>query len=142
MEPQLNTINPSTLILIEVRNIMSIKLNQLLTCKSCIQKMRTLAVYFKTQLRQILSIEPVALVACRGPDFVEVDSHHLVGVSERDVEIKFVLENVVVGCEIELGEFGIRYLELEATGINDEKRNDVGKENDENHGDCGFQKAL
>lgn len=104
--------------------------------------MRTLAVYFKTQLRQILSIEPVALVACRGPDFVEVDSHHLVGVSERDVEIKFVLENVVVGCEIELGEFGIRYLELEATGINDEKRNDVGKENDENHGDCGFQKAL
>ena len=84
----------------------------------------------------------MALVACRGPDFVEVDSHHLVGVSERDVEIKFVLENVVVGCEIELGEFGIRYMELEGSGVKDEPSNDVGKENDENHGDSGFQKAL
>lgn len=64
------------------------------------------------------------------------------GVSERDVDIEFVLENVVVGCEIELGEFGIRYMELEDSGVKGEPSNDVGKESDEKHRDCGFQKAL
>ena len=138
---QINAIYPNTFFLIEVKLISS-KLHPLLTCKRCIQKMRTLAFYFETPYRQILCIEPLALVERIGLDFVEVDSHLLVGVSESDVEVEFVLKIVVVVCEIELSEFGIRDMNLEHSGLKDKPANEDSKDNDENQGHYGFPKAA
>ena len=138
---QINGIDPNTFFLIEVKLISS-KHHPLLTCKRCIQKMRTLAFYFKTPFRQILCIEPLALVERIGLDFVEVDCHLLVGVSESDVKVEFVLKIIVVVCEIELSEFGIRDMDLEHSGLKDKPTDEDNKDNDENQGHYGFPKTT
>ena len=135
----INIINPSTLLRIKLRKLISPKQNQVPPLKHGVQFTRSLMPLIKGC--QKLRIEPLVLIVGPGLDFVVVDSDLLVGVSDSDVEGKIVLEIVVFG-EIELGQRGFIDIEVHFVGSEDQPKDENSKANDDNQGDYEFQKEA
>lgn len=67
-----------------------------------------------------LGIETLILVVGVGLDAVVVNADPLIGVPDGDVKRQVVVEGVVVGGVVELGERGVRHVELDLVGAEEE----------------------
>jgi hypothetical protein len=92
--------------------------NQLLPFEDGAENIRVLVSLEKW--RRSLSVKPLALVVSVGLDTVVVEANAPLGVLDGDVESKVVVECVVAGGEVELGERGDDDVELNLVGAKDE----------------------
>jgi hypothetical protein len=128
IELHINGVNPSKLLRIELRELISPQQNQLLPHKHGVQKARILVPLVKR--RQSIRTEPLVLVLRGGLDGVVVDSELLVGVSDWHVEGKVVVESsVFAGGEIQLRERRLCDVELDVSGAEDEPKDEENKAN-------------
>lgn len=98
---QINIINTRSLLLVQLRNPIRIENHHLLTLEGSAPHARRLMM-LKHRF-QILGTEPNIMVQRTRFDVVVVDPQPLVGVTNRDVEGKIVIEGVGVVGVVELG---------------------------------------
>lgn len=113
--------NPKTLLRIKHGKLIRSKQNQLLPFERRTQNGRILVALVKWG--QGLGAKPLAHIESVGFDAIVVNADLFVGVSDGDVEIKIVVEHVVVGGggEVELGDQRrVGDMELDPAGVEDE----------------------
>lgn len=136
IEFHINTVNPITLLRIEVWNLTSPQQNQLLSIEYLAQQTRILVSLIKWC--QTHRIKSLAFIISTGLDGIVIYANPLVGVSDGDVEVQIVLE-IVVGGEIELCQRGISDVEFEVVGANKEPEDDGGDANEDEDSEDQFE---
>jgi len=126
---QSNTENPIGLIRIEVGDLGGAQREQLLPLEDGAENGRVLVPLVKR--RRSLGVESLALVVSVGLDAVVVDADALVGVPDGDVEGEVVVERVVGGGEVELGERGVGDAELHLVGAEEEPEDEDNQGHDD-----------
>lgn len=77
-------------------------------------------------------VEPLSLVESPSLNTIVVDTDLLVRVTDGDVEGEIVLE-VIVACDIELGQFSIGDVEVDTVRTEDEPEDEDGETHSENN---------
>lgn len=118
----INMENPISLITFKIRDLIMIKHNHTLTRENTTHTIRALSILTEgVQPRDnVRCSEPCSFVKRISLYLIVVDVEFFVWVTSCEVEDEVVMERVVVGCVVELGEFGFFDIEFETAWLNDD----------------------